>query len=77
MSKIKNWEKQQTESYHIANYFNVNYSISLAIRKVGDGTNSVLVFDIKKGNYNVIRNFKTKKQALAYAMNYMRLHPNG
>lgn len=74
MAKIKSWKKMKTENYHIADYFNATDSHSLCIRKVGDGTTNVEVFNNKSGVDEVVRNFDSQKKAIAYAMNYMRSH---
>ena len=77
MGKIKNWEKMKTQYGNYANYFNVSASFDLNVRKVGDGSTNVQVFNIKIGKDKIVRNFRTKEQALKFAMNYMRRHPNG
>lgn len=69
---LKDWKKMKTMDYHYANYFNADTSDSLSIRKVGDGTTNVEVFNDKSGEDKVVRNFKTKAEAMAYAESYMR-----
>lgn len=77
MGKIKGWEKMKTQSYHYANYFNVSSSDSLSVMKVGDGSTNIEVFNNKTGKHKIVRNFRTKEQALQYAYAYMRSNPNG
>lgn len=78
MGKIKGWKKK---NYHTWTRNNDTLEIIRIYNKRNDivGYNiEIFLFETRISNArNITRNFKTKKQALAYAMKYMRSHPNG
>jgi hypothetical protein len=90
MGKIKGWKQDRNESEHIT-YWSYGHGLRrghVDIRKVGQISarrNTYLWFvDIykNKGYYEDakklgVKSFKTKAEALSYATNYMRRHPNG
>jgi len=69
MAKIKGWRNTKDIIFRdgvLGEVFVSNKKRTLVVGKT-------VVIDGEK----LIHRFKTKKQALAYAINYMRSHPNG
>ncbi len=69
MGKLKNWSKQYEMKNRIL-YVNDKTHIELMISSGGN------VWTVRLGEREP-RFFFSKKNALAYAINYMRRHPNG
>jgi len=87
MGKIKGWKKNSNNNYvWIGNLVSFPYAGSESRPELwidnDDGTtypfhNGWKVMVKTKSNYHRNYFFKSKKQALDYAINYMRSHPNG
>ena len=68
MGKIKNWNKISSDTWRH------KYGLKVTIGNYDDiGIKRQAVYV----GYFPIKTFKTKKEALDYAIKYMRSHPNG
>lgn len=75
MGKIKGWEKREESDFWIE-YQNSRNLRRLLIKRMGL-TNERSIWFVEIENFISQKEFPTKKEALDFAMQYMRSHPNG
>jgi hypothetical protein len=70
MAKIKGWKKKVVDNRR-TEWFSEEGGYHLQIKKQDSS------YLVTYGSLNNYRRFKTKKEAINSAINYMRRHPNG
>jgi len=70
---LKDWKKVEVDNFRI-NYHRTHPNINISIRYFEKNRWYVNIFPIKGKFNNIIKNFKTKSQALKYARSYMKKH---
>lgn len=86
MVKIKGWIKIDNSSIKSKSWIFAEYATPYTMRK---RQAHILVYDDRKAGYGwrvylesktgleVYKSFKSKKEAMAWVIDYMRSHPNG